>query len=643
MLAVCLIAVSAASPAEGAYAWPLDLPPVLTSSFGEYRPGRFHAGIDLRTNGIGRDVHAAAPGYISRVRVSPWGYGKAVYLKLRDGHTVVYAHLDDFAPDLRAYVREAQHQRRSYTVDLYPEPGRFPVQRGEVVAKSGRTGIGFPHLHYEIRDTAERPVNPRLLGVTWPDAVAPEIRKIVVVPDGPDSRVDGDLRPVVRTARRTAPGQYTCDPVYAAGSVGFGMDMIDPADGGAIKLGVRVLRTLCGDEERFATRMDRLSYENHRNAAVSYHPFLLDRGRFFVQWRWPGNVCEVYQESPGDGWFDVPGEPVEIRMEIEDFAGNQSVIAIPLRPEPANDEPSTSDVRKTSSEGASVSLACMGDWLIITASFSEPEEATPVLEIDAPPPASGGIFQRVDDHTFRAGYRPSDDTRWAVLGVCHPDLPLYERELVVFHRGDPARSVDFGALRLSVAPESPYGTLFTRVDMPPAVPPSRIRMLGRPYRLWPDATPIDTPVDVSLPIPEDAERPERLHLYRASGSHWYCQQGAKREDGRLVLATRDFGVFAVMEDDVPPTISDITPAEGATAESRRPRIRAHVSDVGSGVSDITVTCGDLWLLMEYDPEQGVITWERDEDLPPGLQEIIFSVTDAAANTATVSRTIRVPE
>src|SRR5690606_9127249 len=118
----------------------------LTSSFGEYRAGRYHMAIDLRTGPSPQPVRAAADGYVSRVRCSPYGYGKAVYVQLADGNTAVYAHLSVFAPALRDYVRRAQHERRAYIVDLYPEPNRFPIKQGEIIAHSGQTGIGAPHL-----------------------------------------------------------------------------------------------------------------------------------------------------------------------------------------------------------------------------------------------------------------------------------------------------------------------------------------------------------------------------------------------------------------------------------------------------------------------------------------------------------------
>ena len=335
MLSSILIAILALA-ADEPYAWPLDLPRQVTSSFAEYRTGRFHAGIDLRTGGIGIPVRASGDGYISRVRCGPWGYGKAVYLRMNDGRSSVYGHLDDFSDPVRAYVRQAQHRSQKYTVDLYPEPGQFPVQRGEIIAKSGDTGTGAPHLHWEIRDTAERPMHPRLLGLQWPDNVRPLIRKVAIAPEGVGATVNGDFFPVILETRNTGPGQYTCDPVRVSGRIGFGVDVMDPGEGGS-KLGVYRMRLLDGETEVFRMQHDLVDYNNHRNAAVAYHPHLMAEGRFLLLWRWPGNISPSYAHSPADGWLEVSGEPRDIRVEVADCAGNVSVLTVPLRPE--NPEP----------------------------------------------------------------------------------------------------------------------------------------------------------------------------------------------------------------------------------------------------------------------------------------------------------------
>ena len=628
---IALLGLAAA--AETTYAWPLDLPKILTSSFAEYRAGRFHAGIDLRTGGIGKAVRAPADGCVSRVRCSPWGYGKAVYLRLDDGRTVVFGHLDRFLPSLREYVYQAQHAKQSYTVDLYPGPGQFPVGRGEIVAASGQTGIGVPHLHYEIRDPDEHPINPRLLGITWPDASRPVIRKVLVAPAGPDSRVNGDVLPVALEARRGATGTYVCERVRVSGLVGFGLDVIDPANNGENTLGVHTVRTVAGEDEIFRISHDRLSYDNHRNQVVSYHPFLLGQGRFLVQWRWPGNVCEVYQQAATDGWYAVPPDVVEVRLEAADFFGNEAVVTVPLEPDQA--ERPSPPAQPGAGQGA-VDVRCVGTWLVATVRFSAPERDAPVLEIDGPRPAEGGAFRRVDDRTFRVGVAPAPGTGELTLRVVHERVAANERRILVFDRDGPARTVGVEGVEVRVKPRSPYGTLFLRAYRKTRVSRRSIPMRGPAIRFWPPDSPIDEPVDLGFPIPPGASNPDRLGVYRDTGSYW-AFVSAQRRGNRLVASTRQLGTYAVMEDTEPPVIADIVAGPGA-----RPTIAATVRDVGSGVADVTVTCNGQWLLMAYDPERRRVEWEQDEDLPEGPKELRFTVTDGAGNTATAEHNMAPP-
>ena len=614
---------------ENAYAWPLDLPRAITSSFCEYRAGRFHAGIDLRTGGIGKEVRAPADGYISRVRCSPTGYGKAVYLRLEDGNTVVFGHLDDFQAPLRAYVQHAQHAARSYTVNLYPEADAFVVKRGEAIAFSGQTGIGVPHLHYEIRDPQERPFNPRLLGITWPDTTLPVIRKLLVAPADPGSSVNGDIAPLVRDVCTTSPGHYTCAPIRAFGRIGFGLDVIDPANNGENVLGIRTLRTLCRGKEVFCIKNDRISYSRIRNGAVAFHPFLLDKGRFLLQWRWPGNVCEIYGQTQSDGWLDVPPEPVEVRLEAEDFLGNKATLTVPLRPD-TQPPPAVPD-RGETGRGA-VELTCAGAWLVVTATFTAPEQESPILEIDGIVPTKGGAFRRVNDTTFRAGVLPSSSADALTLRVLHDRIASYTRRICVFQRGAGDRTETVGVITITVNSHSPYGALFMRAfpTLPTAPPPIPLR--GKAYRIWPAASPIDAPVEIAFPIPGDVAELSRVHMYRETESGWRLVPTRRSKD-RLVIASSHFGAFAALEDDVPPIISDVV----IEKDLKRPAIRATISDVGSGIAGITVTCNGQWLLMEYDPERDLIEWERDHDLPEGPKELVFTISDAADNAATATR------
>ncbi len=60
---------------------PLDISLVLSGTFAELRSNHFHSGLDIKTQQReGLKVYAAASGYVSRIKISHWGYGKALYI-----------------------------------------------------------------------------------------------------------------------------------------------------------------------------------------------------------------------------------------------------------------------------------------------------------------------------------------------------------------------------------------------------------------------------------------------------------------------------------------------------------------------------------------------------------------------------------
>lgn len=638
MKIACVICLALVGPvAAEPYQWPLDLPREITSSFGEYRTGRFHAGIDLRTSGVGRDVRAAEDGHISRVRCSPFGYGKAVYLSMKDGRSVVYAHLDDYDDALRAYVRQGQHTAKNYTVDLFPEPGRFPVKRGQIIAKSGQTGTGAPHLHYEIRDSAERPIHPRLLGVEWPDQKRPEIRRILIVPDGPASTVNGSALPVILDVEHLGGGRYRSAPVRVRGGAGFGAEVVDPAEGGS-RLGVYRMRLLEGETEHFRLQHDVISYDNNHNAAVAYHPFLLSDGRFLVLWRWPGNVSPSYAHSPGDGWLQAGSGRTEVLIAAEDCAGNAASIAIPIIPDTGAPEPASAG---GGTGTGSAELRCTGNMLTLVITFTEPEPEAPMVTVDA------GIetliaCRRVNDRRFEAAFAPHQAGAHS-LRAAHPRMKPFERRFHTALRGKAEAHIALAEdVALETKADSPYGVIFAWADQLGefAAPPAR--RLSPVWRIHPAETPVDAPVTLSFPAPSGAERPERVHVYRLRGGGWSCQD-TTREGGRFRISTRAFGAYALLEDSTPPAIANISPPQQYPAKTKRPIIAAVITDAASGIASYEVTADGAWLLTAYDPDQKRIAWERDHDLPSGAREIVFRVTDKAGNIATAKRSVIIPQ
>ena len=162
---------------------PLNIPIYLAGNFGECRPGHFHSGTDIKTNGKeGQPVFAAADGYISRIKMEKGGFGHAIYITHPEGYTTLYAHLSTFVPKLQSYLREHQYAKERWDVDLQLSPTEFPVKKGQQIAWSGNTGASTaPHLHFEIRDTkTEHPLNPEMFGLPIVDNIVPQPKAIAI-------------------------------------------------------------------------------------------------------------------------------------------------------------------------------------------------------------------------------------------------------------------------------------------------------------------------------------------------------------------------------------------------------------------------------------------------------------------------------
>lgn len=167
---------------------PLNIPLSLSGSFGEMRANHYHTGWDLQTNGKeGLPVFAIADGYVSRIKISPKGYGYTIYLNHPNlGITSVYAHLSEFYSALKNWTVEQQYSTQKNEIDWVLSPEQFPVIQGQQIACSGNSGSsGGPHLHFEIRNTiTEKTIDPALLGYKIPDVTRPLVESISLIPKG---------------------------------------------------------------------------------------------------------------------------------------------------------------------------------------------------------------------------------------------------------------------------------------------------------------------------------------------------------------------------------------------------------------------------------------------------------------------------
>ncbi|MBN2814449.1 MAG: M23 family metallopeptidase, partial [Bacteroidales bacterium] len=230
-----LTGVYAQQPNTGsAFCSPVDIPILLSGSYGELRSTHFHAGIDIKTQQTeGKNVLAAAEGYVYRIVVQTDGYGKALYLRHPGGKITVYAHLSMFSPAVEAYVKENQYRRKSFELDLYPEAGKFSYKCGEQIGLSGNTGSSEgPHLHFEVRDrSGSVPLNPLNYGFAIADKTKPRISGLFIY----NLVVSDRSKKVIAKTELSLTGnnghyRLTNDTVTIAGPVGIGIETYDYFD-----------------------------------------------------------------------------------------------------------------------------------------------------------------------------------------------------------------------------------------------------------------------------------------------------------------------------------------------------------------------------------------------------------------------------
>jgi hypothetical protein len=162
--------------------WPVKGRIDLSSSFCDFRPRHFHGGIDIRTGGTeGRRIYSPVDGYVWRIRYSYIGYGKALYLKDSEGYIYVVGHLRRLSDRLEKVVSDWQYKKEKYSFDIYFEPDSIPVNCRELIAFSGQTGFGAPHIHFEKRNPSNMPLNPLSHGFHLEDKIPPSIEAVALV------------------------------------------------------------------------------------------------------------------------------------------------------------------------------------------------------------------------------------------------------------------------------------------------------------------------------------------------------------------------------------------------------------------------------------------------------------------------------
>ncbi|MBO5956311.1 MAG: M23 family metallopeptidase [Bacteroidales bacterium] len=323
LLCSCLYSQTESFPQ---YPNPVKIPVYLSATFAEIRTNAFHAGVDIRTQGVeGKEVFAVADGYISRIGVSPFGYGKVLYITHDDGFTSVYAHLSKFNKKIGEYVKMKQYEDKSFSQNILLEEDVFPVKRGDFLGFTGNSGgSGGPHLHYEIRYTdTQEPVNPLFFGLKIKDNIKPCIKGLVIYPLE-NSIVNGSNSPLYT---------YSIEDMQfeVAGNIAFGINVFDQADGSNNKNGPYSIELFAGDKLIFSITSYKYSYSETRyvNSLIDYSYFINNKERFIRTEIDEFNKLSVYDVK--DGIVTVnQGDILKMKYVVKDYNNNVSILPFTL-------------------------------------------------------------------------------------------------------------------------------------------------------------------------------------------------------------------------------------------------------------------------------------------------------------------------
>ncbi len=320
-------------PGEAHYLWPTEASSYLTSTFAETRSAHFHAALDIKTWGQrGYEVYATRDGVVDRVAIGPKGYGKVVYLKHNDGSYSVYAHLLSFNSELQQLadsIRFSENYR--FEFERFWGWKNIEVKQGDVIGYSGASGIGPPHLHFELRTPTHKPFNPLLTNLSVKDNVAPRISGIAIEPLSPESSIEGENK--IFTKRAWGQKEhYNLGTVEINGPIGLGINAFDKSNRVHNSYAVYELSMSVNGRELFTSKVDSFSYHETDQMFIDrVYPILQKSGKGYQRlYIADGNSLPFYTTDESKGILDLEPGIHDVRIRATDFFGNSTTASLTL-------------------------------------------------------------------------------------------------------------------------------------------------------------------------------------------------------------------------------------------------------------------------------------------------------------------------
>ncbi|MDF2159349.1 M23 family metallopeptidase [Algoriphagus sp. CAU 1675] len=583
----------------------------LSGNFSELRPNHFHTGLDYKFGGVeGEPIYAAADGWIHRIKISSFGYGNVIYIKHPTGHITLYGHLRNFNPKLQKYMVEKMYEAKANELEYYPEPGEIPIKKGERIADGGNTGnSGGPHLHFEIRDSLDRAMDPLLFG--FPeilDRTPPTPQIVAIVPLEVDSRVNGKFQRLEITPQAVGNNYRLPSTIKISGKVGLEFRGFDQLDGASNRNGFPYFELREADSlVLFNLKVDKVDFNYTRQFLLHTH-----QNRFTKLYHQENLKFEyLHPNLPETGYLELEaGTKKEYTLELSDAYGNRRRILFSLEGEELNHQVA---------DGPAPTRA-------------QVEYIGKILKIKAPNSHLGGLarfYVGANSYEMLPAYQDAQsrtylwDMRFGIPEEVDICSELVNPKVNAFIPVGWDQLYAEKGVQIRFEESTLLDPLYLRVEETGSSSNPRLNLNDPNEYLF-------SSMEVLWDVSGYTGNRQKTHVYQLGNRERKSFVGGIWEDGSIRFKTRNFGTFVLAEDAVKPTV---TPVRINSSE-----IRFTIRDNLSGIQSFEAMIDGKWVLMRYEHKRALI-WSEKLDEQPFKGPVILKVTDLAGNVTEWKGTI----
>jgi len=576
----------------------------LAGNFSELRPNHFHTGLDYKFGGVeGEPIYAVADGWIHKIKISSFGYGNVIYLKHPSGHITLYGHLRNFNPALHAWMKKKMYEAKLNELEINLKKGELPVKKGELIANGGNTGSsGGPHLHFEIRDSLDRAMDPLLAGYSEIlDRTPPTPQKIAIVPLELDSRINGKFQRVEVTPVLSGTNYRIPETIQVSGKVGLEIQSYDKLDGAENQNGFPKFEVSDDSGPLFKLVVDKVDFNFTRHFLLHTH-----LNRFTKLYHQKDlKFSFISPNSPGTGAFELEtGKKKNVQLKLVDAYNNTRLVQLSLV---------GADLDSTRSDGAAPPKAQVSYYKYI-------------MKIKVAQSSKGGLAKfEVGNTTYEIlpAYQDAAsrtylwDLRFGIPKKIDLCSEIYTPDIIGHFPVDREHVHANAKLQIRTDSNSLLEDLYLRVSHSGTATSPVLNLGESTSYLW-------NPIEATWDVTGYAGNKAKTKVYQRAGNGALSYIGGEWMGNQIRFKTRNFGSFVLVEDATKPSISPIK----VNAQGMRFTIRDNLS----GIKSFEAFVNGEWVWMRYEHKQAVI-WSESLNGQPLKGPAILRVTDQAGNVA----------